>query len=604
MKQHSCILGFLIIVLFGGILGGLRGIAGDSGVYTNFNGGEITPDLYGRTDAVKFYSGCRTLENMFVWPHGPVEKRRGTYFVGEIQGSIVISGSGGMPAIDATYKYTWFAENGGVWGVPLTDVGVVTLDADNAVDVGGGIVGINYDNASDAGSLRFISGDVIQFAGTTNYDGPTHTLTAGTSLTQLQFTDAFAAETFAGTETAVKHLGSLTSSVGRLAQDSSGNVYYVHTKIGSSPTISYITRIAPDGTTSEDYNWLSVGSDSMWDATPSTACYGLAITGSDILYAYYFHNLPTDKNYVYKFDLSDGSMIWGDDQSVVGAGGGFEVSIDASGNAYALMGANMTQFASADGAQTGLTSMGEKKHISITGNGAVFVSVVDDTMGIVIGGGNQAVVTAFGSAVTDLLYNFCVRTFDDSQGDRLAVGGTYTSGPLTLTFLIGTTGIVTNGSHIFVLIDTLSNTTQIYKYSWNGSSLTEVANAAGPLYGVGLYFDVWGNLVVTSVDWITSTTERFYFYDTDLNSLGFVTPFTQMLRTWDAAAGGAWIASSGIANGDLGTPGTPAVPDTIVSRAAGGDDAPARLLAFERSTDESHVIEMGVGYMQFYKDVP
>ncbi len=55
----------------------------ERGVYSSFSSGELGRDIYGRTDALKFYSGARIVENMFVWPHGPVEKRRGTYYVAD-----------------------------------------------------------------------------------------------------------------------------------------------------------------------------------------------------------------------------------------------------------------------------------------------------------------------------------------------------------------------------------------------------------------------------------------------------------------------------------------------------------------------------------------
>lgn len=55
-------------------------------IMSSFNAGELTPRLFGRTDIVKYYSGCRELENFFVRPLGPVQKRPGTYFVGATAG--------------------------------------------------------------------------------------------------------------------------------------------------------------------------------------------------------------------------------------------------------------------------------------------------------------------------------------------------------------------------------------------------------------------------------------------------------------------------------------------------------------------------------------
>ena len=73
------------------------------GIYNSFNSGEVSPDIYGRVDVRKYYSGCRTLENMFVWAQGPVEKRRGTYYIasalGEITTSIPASGTPAYPIL-------------------------------------------------------------------------------------------------------------------------------------------------------------------------------------------------------------------------------------------------------------------------------------------------------------------------------------------------------------------------------------------------------------------------------------------------------------------------------------------------------------------------
>jgi len=55
-------------------------------IMSSFNAGELTPRLYGRTDIRKYYSGCRELENFFVHPLGPVEKRTGTYYIATAAG--------------------------------------------------------------------------------------------------------------------------------------------------------------------------------------------------------------------------------------------------------------------------------------------------------------------------------------------------------------------------------------------------------------------------------------------------------------------------------------------------------------------------------------
>ena len=54
---------------------------------TNFTGGELSPRLDGRNDLAKYNSGCKTLENMIVYPHGSASRRSGTQFVAEVKDS-------------------------------------------------------------------------------------------------------------------------------------------------------------------------------------------------------------------------------------------------------------------------------------------------------------------------------------------------------------------------------------------------------------------------------------------------------------------------------------------------------------------------------------
>ena len=54
---------------------------------TNFTGGELSPRLDGRNDLTKYNSGCKTLENMVVYPHGSASRRSGTQFVSEVKDS-------------------------------------------------------------------------------------------------------------------------------------------------------------------------------------------------------------------------------------------------------------------------------------------------------------------------------------------------------------------------------------------------------------------------------------------------------------------------------------------------------------------------------------
>ena len=54
---------------------------------TNFTGGELSPRLDGRNDLTKYSSGCKTLENFIVYPHGAAARRSGSTFVAEVADS-------------------------------------------------------------------------------------------------------------------------------------------------------------------------------------------------------------------------------------------------------------------------------------------------------------------------------------------------------------------------------------------------------------------------------------------------------------------------------------------------------------------------------------
>ena len=54
---------------------------------TNFTGGELSPRLDGRTDLAKYTSGCSTLENLVVYPHGSAARRPGSTFLAEVANS-------------------------------------------------------------------------------------------------------------------------------------------------------------------------------------------------------------------------------------------------------------------------------------------------------------------------------------------------------------------------------------------------------------------------------------------------------------------------------------------------------------------------------------
>ncbi|MBW2623128.1 MAG: hypothetical protein JRD68_09505, partial [Deltaproteobacteria bacterium] len=56
-----------------------------SHVITNFTAGEISEKMAGRVDFGKYYSGCRTLENMLVLPQGGATRRPGTVYAASVK---------------------------------------------------------------------------------------------------------------------------------------------------------------------------------------------------------------------------------------------------------------------------------------------------------------------------------------------------------------------------------------------------------------------------------------------------------------------------------------------------------------------------------------
>ena len=53
----------------------------------SFNGGELSPEMFGRLDDVKFQTGAAKIRNMLVTPQGPAQNRPGTKLVREVKDS-------------------------------------------------------------------------------------------------------------------------------------------------------------------------------------------------------------------------------------------------------------------------------------------------------------------------------------------------------------------------------------------------------------------------------------------------------------------------------------------------------------------------------------
>jgi hypothetical protein len=128
----------------------------------------------------------------------------------------------------------------------------------------------------------------------------------------------------------------------------------------------------------------------------------------------------------------------------------------------------------------------------------------------------------------------------------MAVGGLNFGGGFYSAYTIPKRWITTHQGFIYVVgAATGKSNYQLFKISWDGSSLTLEDQADGPAdHVIGMYFDLSNNLVVMRQDWTVTVNDMFWYYDTDLNFLGKAEDTTRMLRTWDAAAGGAHFSGN------------------------------------------------------------
>lgn len=451
-----------------------------------------------------------------------------------------------VPAVDSTYKYSLISENGAIWGVPFADEDVIRLSAGDVVDIGGGIVGIDYANADGAGNICFVSGNTVDIRGTTNYNGE-HTLTSGTSTTQLQFADTYVAETLDGTETVIKKLGTVNAGQGRFVVDSTQTYfYYGHNWDAGNST--YVTRItAADDTFT--YNALSPNPAWPLSASGSTV-YGMAIDSTDTHLYLWAKDTAGATNYgrMSKFRLSDGVELWRSSRVPgVTSFPGYDMAIDSNGNAYApaTNGAEIIKFASADGATTEISM--PVGHGSAINTLAIYSVVYDGTNDKIIAGGRQSISTNFN--FTDIK-NMIIMDTDGGNQVTVAVGGYYQAGSLYFTPIVGTGNIQVLGNNIFVLVQVSGGTPRLFKYDFSGNLLSSIDASAD---AEGLFIDNYDNIVVVNNDWVSPQDTRFYWYDSNLNALGSAGPFTTLLlKSWAATAGGAWIQGSALSRGVIG----------------------------------------------------
>ena len=56
-------------------------------IQNNFNAGELSPRMYGRSDLPAYANGVQELKNFLIKPQGGAFRRPGTKFIGEVKNS-------------------------------------------------------------------------------------------------------------------------------------------------------------------------------------------------------------------------------------------------------------------------------------------------------------------------------------------------------------------------------------------------------------------------------------------------------------------------------------------------------------------------------------
>ena len=413
----------------------------------------------------------------------------------------------------SSYRYTYISDNNNIYGVPLFGQEVTGLDADGvAVDIGGGVSSVPFANHP------FLVGEVVEINGTALFDG-TFTLLPTTTGNELHITKAFNAETFDGSETVCKYFASLGASAGRMAVDSAGNIWYGHNATGGSQ----VTRIAPDGTRTEDDLDFNFTSDLCYGVFPSA--------DGNSLY------MKPSVNAIWKFNLLTGAFVW---EAKPHNNGGYQAAMDANENLYNCARGSTSDAwkVTPDGATTIFSGFGSITILgSGLGNATTYAMAVDDDMGVVVGGGWQVTYVIHGPTAP---YNLCAKSLDGSGIAKLALGGTFLDIGDTVwsTYIIGTGNIQTFGGFIYVLSYTPSPT--LYKIEWNevAATLTVINSQIIGVNADGFYFDSTGTIVVIPD---SGNADRLWFYDTDFNFLSKKSNLPPSLATLWGGVGGSWI---------------------------------------------------------------
>ena len=440
---------------------------------------------------------------------------------------------GGSEELVATYSMTYISEIGTIWGLPLRDGTMPGLDAGGvAVDRGDGIVGLPFTGHPFSAGMR------IQIVGTTNYEY-LHILTSGTSENELQFADTYTAETFDGTETVAMRYGMQVASPSyAMVRDSNGDFYYSHAWNGTRT----ITKV-------DSTSWTESDPGMLYGAYRDT-CRAMALS-ADGLYLYAIIG-----DYVIKWNFETGTLIWATNINSPG----YDIEIDASGNAYVAKNSEVRKLDADTGVLTSLTDMGQPPPgIDMLG-GLQYDIAVSDALGLVAGAG----YTYTFIADADHLFNIGVRKFDNSAGETVQLD-TYRTTTIAYSRLIGTGCTVFHGNYLYALVaNSASGTPELYKLQWSGGSLNTIAQytlTSSP-YAIGMFFDLYGNLVIVNVRLASSNRDIIHYYDTEGNLLAKIDNLPSgMCNSWDLGAGGSWAQGDIEFDGVVGGTASSAEPN-------------------------------------------
>lgn len=210
-------------------------------VQTNFTAGELSPRLFGRSDLKKYNNGASKLENFLVQTHGGIERRPGTIFVREANGTVVTTSEPRLVEFEYNVEQSYVLE----FGVTTTGSG-------------------------DNGYIRFFrldaNGDPAILIDTTAGSNPTIISALAfrdTELQDLQFTQS--ADTL--------YVFSATRPIYKLERTGTDD--------SDADNWSYTKHIVEDG----PYQAINADETLTLDPTQATVGTGVTVTASSALFA-------------------------------------------------------------------------------------------------------------------------------------------------------------------------------------------------------------------------------------------------------------------------------------------------------------------------------